>query len=31
VLCGFGDEDELRRMGADEILMSTVELGRVLR
>ena len=31
VLCGFGEEDELRRMGADEILMSTAELGRVLK
>jgi N-acetyl-D-muramate 6-phosphate phosphatase len=31
VLCGFGEEDELRRMGADEIIMSTAELGRVLR
>lgn len=31
VLCGFGEEDELRRMGADEILMVTAELGRVLR
>jgi HAD superfamily hydrolase (TIGR01549 family) len=31
VLCGFGEEDELRRMGADEILASTAELGRVLR
>jgi N-acetyl-D-muramate 6-phosphate phosphatase len=30
VLCGFGEEDELRRMGADEILKSTTELGRVL-
>lgn len=31
VLCGFGDEDELRRMGADEVLMSTADLGRALR
>jgi HAD superfamily hydrolase (TIGR01549 family) len=31
VLCGFGEEDELRRMGADKILMSTAELGRVLK
>lgn len=31
VLCGFGEEDELRRMGADEILMSTADLGRVLK
>jgi phosphoglycolate phosphatase-like HAD superfamily hydrolase len=30
VLCGFGEEEELRRMGADEILKSTAELGRVL-
>jgi HAD superfamily hydrolase (TIGR01509 family) len=30
LLCGFGEEDELRRMGADEILGSTAELGRVL-
>jgi HAD superfamily hydrolase (TIGR01549 family) len=31
VLCGFGEESELRRMGADEILKSTAELGRVLK
>jgi phosphoglycolate phosphatase-like HAD superfamily hydrolase len=31
VLCGFGEEDELRRMGADEILKSTAELRKVLR
>jgi HAD superfamily hydrolase (TIGR01549 family) len=31
VLCGFGEEDELRRMGADEILVSTAELGKALR
>ena len=31
VLCGFGEEDELRRMGADEILMSTANLGKVLK
>jgi len=31
VLCGFGEEDELRRMGADEILLSTAELGKVLK
>lgn len=31
VLCGFGEEDELCRMGADEILKSTAELGRVLK
>jgi N-acetyl-D-muramate 6-phosphate phosphatase len=31
VLCGFGEEDELRRIGADEILKSTAELGKVLR
>ncbi|MGE5027429.1 MAG: HAD family hydrolase [Betaproteobacteria bacterium] len=30
VLCGFGEEDELRRIGADEILMSTAELGEQL-
>jgi phosphoglycolate phosphatase-like HAD superfamily hydrolase len=30
VLCGFGEEEELRRMGADEILKSTAELGKVL-
>ena len=31
VLCGFGEEDELRRMGADEILAFTAELGEVLK
>jgi HAD superfamily hydrolase (TIGR01549 family) len=31
VLCGFGEKAELRRMGADEILMSTSELGKVLK
>ncbi len=31
VLCGFGEEAELRQMGADEILTSTAELGSVLR
>jgi N-acetyl-D-muramate 6-phosphate phosphatase len=30
VLCGFGEDDELRRMGADEILASTAELGKIL-
>jgi phosphoglycolate phosphatase-like HAD superfamily hydrolase len=30
VLCGFGEEGELRCMGADEILKSTAELGKVL-
>ena len=29
VLCGFGEEAELRRMGADEILKSTAELQGV--
>jgi HAD superfamily hydrolase (TIGR01549 family) len=31
VLCGFGGERELRRMGADEIIMSTAELGKALK
>jgi N-acetyl-D-muramate 6-phosphate phosphatase len=31
VLCGFGEEAELRLMGADEILMSTSELGKILK
>jgi HAD superfamily hydrolase (TIGR01509 family) len=31
VLCGFGEEAELRRMGADEILVSTAELSKVLK
>ncbi|RME91228.1 MAG: HAD family hydrolase [Anaerolineae bacterium] len=30
VLCGFGEEDELRRHGADLILQSTVQLSDVL-
>ncbi|MFH1185880.1 MAG: HAD family hydrolase [Chloroflexota bacterium] len=30
VLCGFGEQDELRRNGADLILPSTADLGRVL-
>lgn len=30
VLCGFGEEAELRRMGADLILKSTAELGEVV-
>ena len=30
VLCGFGEEDELRRRGADEILTTTADLGRIL-
>ncbi len=30
VLCGFGEEEELRRSGADMILTSTVELNLVL-
>jgi HAD superfamily hydrolase (TIGR01549 family) len=31
VLCGFGEQEELVRLGADVILKSTSELGRVLR
>jgi HAD superfamily hydrolase (TIGR01549 family) len=31
VLCGFGVEPELRRMGADEILKSTGDLGEILK
>lgn len=31
VLCGFGEEDELRRAGADLILASTADLLAVLR
>ena len=31
VLCGFGEEPELRRMGADEILKATPNLMDVLR
>ncbi len=30
VLCGFGEEEELKRRGADLILKSTVEVGEVL-
>ena len=30
VLCGFGEEGELRRTGADAILKSTAELGEAL-
>ena len=30
VLCGFGEEDELRKRGADMILTSTAELVQVL-
>ncbi|MFZ5855902.1 MAG: HAD family hydrolase [Chloroflexota bacterium] len=30
VLCGFGDDDELKRAGADAILKSTAEVGDVL-
>ena len=30
VLCGFGDEKELRRAGADLILPSTADLAQVL-
>jgi phosphoglycolate phosphatase-like HAD superfamily hydrolase len=31
VLCGFGEEPELRRHGADLILASTAELGNILK
>jgi phosphoglycolate phosphatase len=31
VLCGFGEEPELRRMGADMILKDTSKLAGVLR
>lgn len=31
VLCGFGDEPELRRMGADEILEDTTQLLNILQ
>jgi HAD superfamily hydrolase (TIGR01509 family) len=31
VLCGFGEEPELRRHGADVILSSTAELGNILK
>ena len=30
VLCGFGEEGELKRRGADWILKSTAEVGDVL-
>jgi len=30
VLCGFGEEDELRKRGADMILATTPELRQVL-
>ena len=30
VLCGFGEEEELKRMGADLILKSTAEVGELL-
>ncbi len=30
VLCGFGEEEELRRQGADSILSSTADLGGLL-
>ncbi len=30
VLCGFGEEPELRRLGADEILETTSELANLL-
>jgi len=30
VLCGFGEEDELKRKGADLILKSTAEVGEVV-
>jgi HAD superfamily hydrolase (TIGR01509 family) len=30
VLCGFGEEDELKRSGADAILKSTAEVGEIL-
>ncbi len=30
VLCGFGEEEELKRMGADLILKSTAEVGEVV-
>jgi len=29
VLCGFGEEEELRRKGADLILKSTAEVGEL--
>ncbi len=31
VLCGFGEESELRRMGADEILTDTAKLPEILQ
>ena len=31
VLCGFGEEEELRRVGADAILKSTAEVGEMLK
>ncbi|MBK7338591.1 MAG: HAD family hydrolase [Saprospirales bacterium] len=31
VLCGFGEEPELRKMGADEIIDDTTKLLDVLR
>jgi len=31
VLCGFGEEPELRRMGADEILADTPQLVNLLK
>jgi phosphoglycolate phosphatase-like HAD superfamily hydrolase len=31
VLCGFGEEPELRRMGANEILASTSQLSDLLK
>lgn len=30
VLCGFGEKDELKRSGADAILKSTAEVGKLL-
>lgn len=30
VLCGFGEEEELKRSGADAILKSTAEVGKIL-
>ncbi len=30
VLCGFGEEAELRRQGADSILRTTADLGALL-
>ncbi len=31
VLCGFGEENELRRFGANVVLQSTAELGKLLK